>query len=80
VTSTPRPPRAARYRRDVLSFVRVRMTGPALKAPAPRGTLMDTCLQDLRYALRGFRRRPLFAATAALTLTLGFGGTSPSSP
>src|SRR5215470_4918885 len=38
------------------------------------GQLQETVRQDARYALRGFRQRPLFAATAILTLALAIGG------
>ena len=34
---------------------------------------LETVRQDVRYALRGFRRRPLFALTAILTLALAIG-------
>ncbi|HKP27862.1 MAG TPA: ABC transporter permease, partial [Gemmatimonadales bacterium] len=34
---------------------------------------LDTTLQDLRYALRGLRRRKVFAAGVILTLALGIG-------
>ena len=34
---------------------------------------MSTMLSDLRYALRGLRRNPLFAAVATLSLALGIG-------
>jgi predicted permease len=34
---------------------------------------LETFLQDARFALRGFRKNPAFAATAILTLALGIG-------
>ena len=35
---------------------------------------LETAYQDIRYALRGIRRNPAFAATAILSLALGIGG------
>jgi predicted permease len=39
-------------------------------------TSMERIAQDVRYAGRLLRRRPVFSATAVLTLTLGIGGTT----
>jgi len=43
-----------------------------------RATLpaIESVVRDVRYALRGFRRNPVFAITAVLTLTLGIGATT----
>src|SRR5690554_4577784 len=38
-----------------------------------RYAFVSTLIQDVRYGLRGFRRNPGFAATAALSLALGIG-------
>lgn len=40
------------------------------------GWWLDTFAQDIRYALRGFRRNPAFTVTVLATLTLGIGATT----
>jgi putative ABC transport system permease protein len=41
-----------------------------------RNSLQDSIIQDVRFALRSFRRRPLYASVAVLTLGLGIGATT----
>jgi putative ABC transport system permease protein len=40
------------------------------------GWLLGTVVQDIRYALRGFRRNPVFTITVIATLSLGIGTTT----
>ena len=40
------------------------------------GWWLGTVMQDVRYALRGFRRNPVFTITVIATLALGIGATS----
>ena len=51
-------------------------TGGGAPAPPqhPKRSEMDTLIQDARYALRQFVRRPAFAAVAVLSLALAIGG------
>ena len=41
-----------------------------------RTRLLETLLQDVRFALRSFRRNPGFSLVALLTLAIGIGGTT----
>jgi len=40
------------------------------------GWWIGTVMQDVRYAIRGFRRNPVFTVTAIATLALGIGATT----
>jgi putative ABC transport system permease protein len=64
---------AAWLAREVLSLYRAYAeTG---RADRPRRAWMDSLWQDARYAVRGYRRTPLFTIATLLILTLGLGAT-----
>jgi putative ABC transport system permease protein len=66
----------AEARRQAL--LRLRGVEQTRQAYRERATLpwLESLLRDVRYALRGFRRNPIFALTAIATLALGIGATT----
>ena len=51
------------------------LASESAQRPAP-GWWLETVLQDLQYAFRGFCRNPVFAVSVLLTLALGIGTTT----
>jgi predicted permease len=62
-------------RKALIEFGGVERTREQCHEQRP-GWWLGTVLQDVRYALRGFRRNPAFAVTAIATLALGIGATT----
>lgn len=60
---------AALSAREISGLLRTRRQGPA----DPRRSGMETFVQDLRYALKTFRKRPAFSVALVVTLALGIG-------
>ena len=62
-------------RQAAIAFGGFQRTREQCREQFPRYWL-ETLLQDVRYALRGFRRNPAFSITVVFTLMLGIGSTT----
>ena len=67
-------PKQAR-RQAIIGFGGIEQTREETYRQRP-SWLLETALQDARYALRGFRRNPAFTATVIATLALAIGSTT----
>jgi putative ABC transport system permease protein len=68
------PPQEAQ-RQAVIAFGGVERAREECHQQRP-GYHIETLVQDARYAMRGFRRNPIFTVTIVLTLMLGIGATT----
>jgi predicted permease len=68
------PPDDAR-RQTLVEFGGVERTREQCREQLP-GWWIETVAQDIRYALRGFRRNPVFTITVIVTLALAIGATT----
>ena len=62
-------------RQAAIAFGGVERTREQCREERP-GYWLETVAQDVRYAVRGFRRNPTFSVTVVLTLMLGIGSTT----
>lgn len=62
-------------RQAVIAFGGVQRAREECREERP-GYFFETLLQDVRYAIRGFRRNPVFTTTIVVTLMLGIGATT----
>lgn len=62
-------------RQAAIAFGGVERTREQCREEQP-GHFVETLLQDVRYAVRGFRRNLVFTATVVVTLMLGIGATT----